>query len=174
LHRVAELGHVGEEKAGGQRLLLGARWPGVEVLVHQPSERVHRRGHHVGRARCSSGVAGCGTRASRSSQHDKDQRDAPLHAGDATILATMSSKQIAWTALDKGTVVVSSDGEEIGKVSEVVADPQKDIFSGIVITPGLLEGNLFVPAAAVDAITTEAVKLSLTEAEAQSELDKPD
>lgn len=86
----------------------------------------------------------------------------------------MADRQIAWTALAKGTVVMSSDGADLGKVTEVVADTQKDIFSGIVITPGLLGSNLFAPASIVDEITADAVVLSVTEAGAQEELGPPE
>jgi uncharacterized protein YrrD len=86
----------------------------------------------------------------------------------------MVERQIAWTALGRGTPVVSSDGVELGKVSRVVADRQKDIFSGITFRAGLLEGALFAPAALVREITTEAVVLSISESDAQSELGPPE
>jgi hypothetical protein len=82
----------------------------------------------------------------------------------------VSETPIAWLALDEGTPIVASDGEEVGRVSTVVADEQKDIFSGVTFRPGLLDGQRFVPASAIDRLTTEAVHLNITAADA-GELD---
>ena len=73
---------------------------------------------------------------------------------------------IAWLALDEGTPIVASDGEEVGKVATVVADEQKDIFSGVTFRPGLLDGERFVPADAIDRLTESAVHLKITAAQA--------
>lgn len=73
---------------------------------------------------------------------------------------------IAWLALEEGTPIYARDGDELGKVADVIADREKDIFSGITFRPGLLEGPLFVPASKIDEITTDAVRLSLSSAEA--------
>ncbi len=75
---------------------------------------------------------------------------------------------IAWLALEEGTSVYSSDGEEVGRVRHVVADEQKDIFSGIVFRTGLLSDDRFVPADAVDAITEGSVRLTISSAEASA------
>jgi uncharacterized protein YrrD len=40
---------------------------------------------------------------------------------------------IAYLALERGTPVYSSDGEEVGKVAHVLAAEDKDVFDGIVI-----------------------------------------
>ncbi len=82
----------------------------------------------------------------------------------------MSDAPIAWLALDQGTPVVARDGEEVGRVVTVVADEQKDIFSGVTFRPGLLDGERFVPASAIERLTESAVHLSITSAEA-AELD---
>jgi uncharacterized protein YrrD len=74
---------------------------------------------------------------------------------------------IAWLALDKGTPVFTSDGEEIGKVSTVVADVQKDIFSGISFKHGFLGSEHFVPADVIGELTDHGVHLNLTADEAQ-------
>ncbi|HEU4481274.1 MAG TPA: hypothetical protein VFS18_05265 [Actinomycetota bacterium] len=70
-------------------------------------------------------------------------------------------------ALEDGTTVLSSEGEELGRVSEVVADRGKDIFSGIAFRHGLLGTDHFAPADAVGEITPGSVKLSLSKAEAE-------
>jgi uncharacterized protein YrrD len=81
---------------------------------------------------------------------------------------------IAWPALEPGAPVYSSDGQELGTVGDVVADRQKDIFSGIVIDPGLLRGKVFAPADTVAAITDKEVTLDITAAEAERSLRPPD
>lgn len=78
----------------------------------------------------------------------------------------MSDAPIAWLALDEGTPILASDGDEVGRVATVVADEQKDIFSGVTFKPGLLDGQRFVPAAAIDRLTESAVHLNISAAEA--------
>lgn len=73
---------------------------------------------------------------------------------------------IAWLALEEGTPIYAREGAAIGKVADVIADREKDIFSGITFRPGLLDTPLFVPASKIDEITTEAVRLSLSSGEA--------
>lgn len=74
---------------------------------------------------------------------------------------------IAWLALEPGTPILTADGEEVGKVDEVIADRQKDIFSGITFRSGLLEKPTFVPAEHVASLTEGAVHLSLTTADVE-------
>lgn len=81
-----------------------------------------------------------------------------------------SDTPIAWLALEEGTPIIASDGEEVGRVATVVADEQKDIFSGVTFKPGLLDGQRFVPADAIDRLTTSAVHLTISSAQA-AELD---
>jgi uncharacterized protein YrrD len=71
-------------------------------------------------------------------------------------------KPISWLALEKGTPVVATGGEEVGKVREVIADEQKDIFSGVTIDTGLLSEPRFVPAEVIEVMTDEVVKLVIT------------
>ena len=70
--------------------------------------------------------------------------------------------------LSKGTPVVASDGEEIGKVGSVVADEEKDIFSGLSITAGLFDKDRFVPAELVSTMTVDEVRVSLSSQEAEA------
>ena len=73
---------------------------------------------------------------------------------------------IAWLALEAGTAIHTSDGEQIGKVDEVIADRQKDIFSGITFKPGMMGGARFIPADKIEEMSATSVQLSLTKAEA--------
>jgi uncharacterized protein YrrD len=70
-------------------------------------------------------------------------------------------------ALQKGTPVLTEDGKEIGKVDAVVADREKDIFSGLSITPGLFDKDRFVPAERVSTMTEGEVRVTLTAEEAE-------
>lgn len=79
----------------------------------------------------------------------------------------MSDQPISWMTLSKGTRVVGTDGEEIGKVEAVVADEEKDIFSGISITAGLFGKDRFVPADLVTGMTEDEVRISLSSQEAE-------
>jgi hypothetical protein len=74
---------------------------------------------------------------------------------------------IAWLALEEGTPIVASDGAEVGRVATVVADEQKDIFSGVTFRPGLLDGQRFVPASAIDRLTQGAVHLNIPATETE-------
>jgi hypothetical protein len=85
----------------------------------------------------------------------------------------MTGQQISWMALEEGTPVHSSDGEDLGKVTTIVADRAKDIFSGIAFKDGLLGPEHFAPAADIDVITGVSVRLSLS-ADAAKGLDPYD
>jgi uncharacterized protein YrrD len=71
-------------------------------------------------------------------------------------------KPISWLALEKGTPVIAAGGEEVGKVREVIADEQSDIFSGVTIDTGLLSEPRFVPAEVIEVMTDDVVKLVIT------------
>jgi uncharacterized protein YrrD len=77
------------------------------------------------------------------------------------------AKPIAWAALEKGTAVTSSDGNEVGKLSSVIADEQEDIFSGIAFRHGLLDRERFVPADQIARITSDGVELRLSSQETE-------
>jgi hypothetical protein len=70
-------------------------------------------------------------------------------------------------ALGKGHPVLDAGGEHVGKVSRVIADEERDIFSGIAFRSRLLDPERFAPASVVDAITSESVRLTISAAEAE-------
>lgn len=82
----------------------------------------------------------------------------------------MTGRAIAWVALESGTPIVAADGTELGKVHEIIADRQKDIFSGLTFRDGILSGERFVPASAIDSITTEEVRLTVSSENAEQEI----
>ena len=73
----------------------------------------------------------------------------------------MADQQISWMTLDKGVPIVTSDEQEIGRVGEVIADTQKDIFSGVTFRHSLLGKDHFIPADLIESMTAERVRLTI-------------
>jgi hypothetical protein len=70
----------------------------------------------------------------------------------------------SYMTLTDGVAVYSSDGQRLGEVQHVLAEPDKDIFDGIVFEgPG---GHRFVDAPEVDSIHERGVVLTLDAAAA--------
>ena len=79
----------------------------------------------------------------------------------------MTGDPVSWLVVEKGWDVVGSDGEELGKVHEVVGDTSNDIFSGLAVSPGtlgLLRKPRFVPSENVREITEGSVEVDLDSA----------
>lgn len=73
---------------------------------------------------------------------------------------------IAWAALESGTPVYARDGDELGKVHDVIADREKDIFSGVTLRSGLFDHPVFVPATTIEELTHTSVTLNISSSEA--------
>jgi hypothetical protein len=71
----------------------------------------------------------------------------------------------SYMTLSEGVAVYSRDGERLGQVEHVLAERDKDIFDGLVLT--VSGGHRFVDAPEVDAIHERGVVLSLDAAEAE-------
>jgi sporulation protein YlmC with PRC-barrel domain len=71
---------------------------------------------------------------------------------------------VHYTALERGTPVLSSDGEEVGKVDEVLDNYREHIFDGLVIVTSSGERR-FVDAPEVARTAERAVTLNITAAE---------
>ena len=68
----------------------------------------------------------------------------------------------SYLTLAEGVAVYSSDGEELGKVEHVLADPDVDIFDGIVLDTSVLPGgHRFADATQVAEIYERGVVLTL-------------
>src|SRR5690348_1137087 len=78
---------------------------------------------------------------------------------------------IAYSALPKGTPVVSASGTQFGVVEHVLEIPAEDLFDGIVVST--TEGLRFVDRDQIDNITTAQVRCVLTDEQAQT-LSPPD
>lgn len=85
---------------------------------------------------------------------------------------TEADTPIAWVALRKGAPIYSADGDELGKVGSVIADEQKDIFSGVTLDPGLFKHERFVPADLIAAMTKGGVTLVLSSSDADRNLER--
>jgi hypothetical protein len=72
------------------------------------------------------------------------------------------SDPVSWLMIEQGWVVVASDGEEIGKVEEVVGDSAEDIFNGLAVSTGLFARARYVPSERVGEITDGRVHLEIT------------
>jgi hypothetical protein len=79
----------------------------------------------------------------------------------------------SYLVLADGTPVVSSDGRKVGKVEHVLADPDSDVFDGVVVDmragPG---GHRFADATQVEAIYERGLVLAMT-ADAAGRLPEP-
>ena len=79
----------------------------------------------------------------------------------------------SYLTLNEGCSVISSDGEEVGKIQHVLADEEEDVFDGLVIDTQLGPGGLlFVDAPQVKECRERAVMLSVPAAEIEK-LPKP-
>lgn len=66
---------------------------------------------------------------------------------------------IAYTALDRGTPMLTRSGRQFGTVEHVLQVPEEDLFDGIVTATD--HGLRFVDADQVGAITTEQVRCDI-------------
>ena len=74
----------------------------------------------------------------------------------------------SYLTLAEGARVYSSDGQELGKVEHVLADPDVDIFDGIVLDTSVLPGgHRFADATQVTEIYERGVVLALDRAAAE-------
>ena len=71
---------------------------------------------------------------------------------------------VHYTALERGTPVFTSDGEQVGTVAEVLDNAREHIFDGLVIETGSGERK-FVDAPEVERTAERAVTLNITAAE---------
>ena len=69
---------------------------------------------------------------------------------------------IAWLAVAQDTPVRSADGAEVGRVWDVLASEQEDIFHGIVVHLDSNGNEVFVPADDVILMTPSYLEVSYT------------
>ena len=71
------------------------------------------------------------------------------------------SDPVSWLMIEKGWKVVDAEGEDVGRVEEVIGDTSNDIFNGLAVSTGLLGKPRYVPAEKVGEITDGRVHLEL-------------
>lgn len=70
---------------------------------------------------------------------------------------------VAWTVVERGWTVAASDGSEVGKVDQVLGDPEADIFDGLAVGAGaVLDRPRYVPSEKVGAIEEGTVHLTVS------------
>jgi hypothetical protein len=67
-----------------------------------------------------------------------------------------------------GTVVVSSDNERVGKVSEVLGSDGEDIFHGLRVSLASGHRDVMVPGADVESMSTDEIRTDLTRREVEA------
>jgi hypothetical protein len=79
-------------------------------------------------------------------------------------------EEISYLALDRGTPVVSSRGNEFGKVEHVLQVPEFDLFDGIVVRVRHLgrQSHRFVDRDQIDKITRQRVRTLLSDEQAEN------
>jgi hypothetical protein len=77
----------------------------------------------------------------------------------------LTGDPVSWFVIERGWQVVDSDGEDVGRVEEILGDSENDIFNGLSVTHGLLTAPRYVPAERVAEITEGYVKLDLSKGE---------
>jgi hypothetical protein len=76
--------------------------------------------------------------------------------------------QVSWKAIERNATVVTRDGAEVGRVAEVVGDPEADIFNGLVVSLGRLKANRYLAAERVSAIWPDRVEVVPTAEELEA------
>ena len=71
------------------------------------------------------------------------------------------SDPVSWFLIEPGWKVVDADGEQVGRIEQVVGDSSNDIFNGLAVSTGLLAKPRYVPAEQVGEITEGEVQLKL-------------
>ena len=69
---------------------------------------------------------------------------------------------VSWKVVERGWAVAASDGSEVGKINEVLGDPEADIFDGLAVGAGaILDRPRYVPSEQVGAIEEGTVHLTI-------------
>ncbi len=73
--------------------------------------------------------------------------------------------EVSWKAIEEDAEVVSADGKAVGRVSQIVGDPDADIFTGLAVDVAILGADRLVPSERVAMIRPGRVELTMTAAE---------
>ena len=72
------------------------------------------------------------------------------------------SDPVSWMVIEQGWSVVDSEGDDVGRIDEVLGDEEADIFNGLNILKGAIGTKTYVPAEVVGEIVEGRVQLTLT------------
>jgi sporulation protein YlmC with PRC-barrel domain len=73
----------------------------------------------------------------------------------------VTGEPVSWKVVEPGWQVIGSNGKEIGKVDEVLGDPEADIFNGLRVGTGLLAQPVYVAAERVAWIREGEIELDI-------------
>jgi hypothetical protein len=68
---------------------------------------------------------------------------------------------VSWMMIEQGWSVVDADGEDVGRIDEVLGDEDADIFNGLQVLTGVLGTPQYVPSERVGDIVEGRVQLEL-------------
>ena len=72
---------------------------------------------------------------------------------------------VSWMVIERGWTVVDSAGNDVGRVDEVLADEEADIFNGLHVLTGTIAARAYVPAEDIGEIVAGEVRLAVTKDE---------
>jgi hypothetical protein len=72
---------------------------------------------------------------------------------------------MSWLVVERGWTVVGNDGQDIGRVEQVLGDEEKDIFDGLAVATGLLGKPRYVPAERVSSIVEGRITVDLAKSD---------
>jgi hypothetical protein len=72
---------------------------------------------------------------------------------------------VSWMVIEQGWSVVDSEGDDVGRIDEVLGDEEADIFNGLNILKGAIGTKTYVPAEVVGEIVEGRVQLTLRKAD---------
>lgn len=68
---------------------------------------------------------------------------------------------VSWMMIEQGWSVVDADGEDVGRIDEVLGDQDADIFNGLQVLTGVLGTPQYVPSERVGDIVEGRVHIEL-------------
>ena len=74
----------------------------------------------------------------------------------------MPADPVSWMVIEQGWSVVDSEGDDVGRIDEVLGDEDADIFNGLNVLTGVVGKKTYVPAEVVGEIVEGRVQLTLT------------
>jgi hypothetical protein len=101
-----------------------------------------------------------GTRWASATRRQRIEQEESMTATEPS-----DAQPISWRELTADTPVTSSDGETVGRVSEVLGSQEEDIFHGLEVHLARFGHRVLVTADQVAGITTAGVTLALTSEE---------